>query len=322
MKKFLRRFGAGLLLACMLPLRVLAVRVLIPGGQIAGIRVDSGSVSIAGFDEKLGGPAREAGLQEGDRILKLDGRKTEDAEDIREILSSAGTETEAEILRNGEKRTLTLPVQRTPAGKKLGVYLRQGITGIGTVTYYDPQSGRFGCLGHGVSGEDGSLAPMKTGDLYPAQVISVRIGLAGRPGQLMGALLEQTPEGTLRSNTARGVFGKTERPVRGEPLPVAEESRVHTGPAVIRSTVAGTLVQEYSVEILKIYPGKNGSGRNLLLEITDPELLEATGGIVQGMSGSPILQDGYLVGAVTHVLVSNPEKGYGILIENMLDAAA
>ena len=137
----------------------------------------------------------------------------------------------------------------------------------------------------------------------------------------MGALHSAAPIGTIEKNTAQGVFGAANTAFQGDPLPVAESDQVQKGEATIRATVKDTL-QEYSVEILKIYPKSPDKCRNLLIRITDPALLEATGGIVQGMSGSPIIQDGKLIGAVTHVLVNDPTTGYGIFIENMLDAAA
>jgi stage IV sporulation protein B len=202
------------------------------------------------------------------------------------------------------------------------VYLRQGITGIGTVTWYDPQTGAFGTLGHGVNDSKGELAEMTTGKVYPASVFSVKRGKCGEPGQLRGGVEGQQAIGDLKKNTSRGVFGSVETGWKGEAVEVAACDEVRTGPATIRSTVSGKEVREYSVEILKIYPEKRQEGRNMLIRVTDPTLLETTGGIVQGMSGSPILQDGKLIGAVTHVLVNDPTMGYGIFIENMLDAAA
>ena len=163
---------------------------------------------------------------------------------------------------------------------------------------------------------------MVSGSAYKAAVVSVRKGACGAPGQLMGALKEAEPMGTLYKNTNCGVFGTTQSGWTGQMLPVGTAAEVKTGPATILSTVQGDAVQEYSVEILKVYPNAGTSGRNILLHITDETLLDATGGIVQGMSGSPIIQDGKLVGAVTHVLVNDPTTGYGIFIENMLDAAA
>ena len=162
---------------------------------------------------------------------------------------------------------------------------------------------------------------MTRGSVYQATVLSLRKGLAGTPGQLFGSALSPVSCGALLENTAYGVFGKLDALPGGSAVETAPAEAVHTGPAVIRSTVSGETVREYSVEILKIYPDPKQPGRNLLIRITDPGLLEITGGIVQGMSGSPILQDGKLIGAVTHVLVNQPDTGYGIFIENMLEAA-
>ena len=164
------------------------------------------------------------------------------------------------------------------------------------------------------------MLQMVDGKLYPASVISVKPGKAGAPGQLRGAI-RGDPIGTLSANTVQGVFGQTDVPWNGEPLPATAYDEIHTGPATIRATICANTVREYSVDILKIYPESRTDGRNLLLKVTDPALLAATGGIVQGMSGRPIIQDGRLVGAVTHVLVNDPTTGYGIFIENMLDAA-
>ena len=162
---------------------------------------------------------------------------------------------------------------------------------------------------------------MTEGNAYDARVVSVRKGKIGEPGQLMGSVERLEPLGELTANTAQGVFGISQKGWQGKTLPVADPTEVKTGQATILSTVSGKQVREYSVEILKIYPKARLAGRNLLIHVTDPALLEATGGIVQGMSGSPIIQNGKLVGAVTHVLVNDPTTGYGIFIENMLDAA-
>jgi stage IV sporulation protein B len=163
---------------------------------------------------------------------------------------------------------------------------------------------------------------MDAGSVYAAKVASVRKGKAGKPGQLVGAVTAADPTGTLAKNTSQGVFGSVGAAFTGKAMPVASQNQIKAGSATILSTVNGQQPQAYSVEILKIYASCGNSERNMLLRVTDPALLETTGGIVQGMSGSPIIQDGKLVGAVTHVLVNDPTTGYGIFIENMLDAAA
>ena len=160
-----------------------------------------------------------------------------------------------------------------------------------------------------------------SGSVYPAEVLCAQRGKAGTPGLLKGKALSPTPLGTVIENTPQGIFGQSSHRWDGMALPVGHWEGLHTGSATIRSTVSGGEPREYSVEILKLYPKDRLTGRNFLLRVTDPQLIAQTGGIVQGMSGSPILQDGKLIGAVTHVLVNDPTLGYGIFIENMLEAA-
>ncbi len=321
MKKFTKYTAFLLLCALSLPAKVFA-RELIPVGEVVGLELRDDTVTIAAFDETLGAAAKAAGVSVGDQIISIDGSEIRTSEDVRTALERADGSIELSVCRDGTKKKYSLTPEITASGPKLGLYLRQGVTGIGTVTYYDPDTGNFGTLGHGVNDSDGKLLKLVQGYAYDARVLTVRKGRAGDPGQLMGTVDGSTPIGSLSANTERGVFGTTETGWQGDALTVADSNEVKTGPAVIRSTVSGDAVREYSVEILKIYPKSRQNGRNLLLRVTDPALLEATGGIVQGMSGSPIIQNGKLIGAVTHVLVNDPTTGYGIFIENMLDAAA
>ena len=322
MKKMINRIALALLFLFMLPQSVNAAKQLVPVGQIVGLELGNGTVTVAAFDEVLGAAAQASGLQVGDEIQSIDGRRIASAEDILTALDHSDGTVDLEILRDGRKHSLHLRPEITTDGPRLGIYLRQGITGIGTVTYYDPQTHTFGTLGHGVNEKSGQLLSFVRGNAYPAAVVSIRKGVSGEPGQLMGTLESREPIASLTRNTDRGVFGTTQTGWQGTALSVASAQEIHTGAAVIRSTISGNTVQEYSVEILKIYPSARDTGRNMLLKVTDPALLQSTGGIVQGMSGSPIIQDGKLIGAVTHVLVNDPTTGYGIFIENMLDAAA
>ena len=319
--KIFTKITAALLVLWLLPLHTLAME-LIAGGQVIGLQLSDGSVYVAGVDEEVAKQTGAGAMEAGDRLLSIDGKAVTSAEDVRKAMERSGGTVQICFRRGSGERTVLLKPQITPDGPKLGLYLRQGITGIGTVTYYDPETGVFGTLGHGVNDSKGKLLTLTGGNAYTARVLSVRKGLSGEPGQLMGTIASQVPIGSLSKNTARGVFGTASQPFEGQRMEVAEADRIKTGAAVIRSTVNGQAVREYSVEILKIYPKNKLSGRNLLLRVTDPALLELTGGIVQGMSGSPIIQDGKLIGAVTHVLVNDPTTGYGIFIENMLDAAA
>ena len=322
MKRLWNSIALAVVLFFSLPVNADAADLLIPVGKVIGLQLSDDTVTVAAFDDSLGTAARDAGLRVGDEILKIDDRSIDCAEDIRAALSAGGSQVELTVRRSGKTHTLRMSPQESSDGPRLGIYLRQGITGIGTVTWYDPDTGRFGTLGHGVSNAKGELLAMSAGQAFDAEVVSIKKGKCGEPGQLKGSADALQTCGRLLRNTPQGVFGISKKGWPGEPLPVASLEEVQTGPATIRSTIQGGSVQEYSVEILKIYPKDRTDNRNFLLKVTDPELLNATGGIVQGMSGSPIIQDGKLIGAVTHVLVNDPTTGYGIFIENMLDAAA
>ena len=317
MKRFITIALAVVL--CLCPVGVAEAAELIPVGRVIGLELCDGSVSVAAFDEVLGQPAKAAGLQLGDRIVKIDGLTIKDASDVRDALARSDGKVDITVLRGEQEHGLSLTPQITAEGPRLGVSLRQGITGLGTVTWYNPTSGRFGALGHGVSNSRGELVAITGGRAFCASVLSVRKGTCGNPGQLRGGVEGDDVIGEINQNTAQGIFGKAQIPWDGTPIPTGQACE---GDAKIISVVSGSEPQEYSVEILKIYPKSKCEGRNLLLRVTDPDLLSATGGIVQGMSGSPIIQDGKLIGAVTHVLVNDPTTGYGIFIENMLEAAA
>lgn len=322
MKRFLRCVVFSIILCSALPVRVQAAEFLIPVGRIIGLQLRNDTITVAAYDDTLGGNARDAGLKIGDELVQIDGSKVTCAEDVRGALNDCGETVELTVRRGSKLDTLKMAPKQTEEGPRLGVYLRQGIAGIGTVTFYDPDTGVFGTLGHGVSDARGSLLRMTWGSAYEASILSVKKGKCGEPGQLKGSAEAAEEFGRLIKNTPQGVFGITRRGWQGEAVPVAEYEEITAGKATIRCQVRGEDVQEYSVEILKIYPESRSDGRNFLIRITDKELLDATGGIVQGMSGSPIIQDGKLIGAVTHVLVNDPTRGYGIFIENMLDAAA
>ena len=320
MKRHISRLSIFFVLLTLLPVRTLAAQYLVPVGQVIGLQLYNDTVTVAAYDDVLGGAAKAAGLKIGDRIVKINDMSITSAEDVRSALDSGEGILNLTVSRGGKQRAVTLTPTQTKDGPRMGVFLRQGIAGIGTVTWYDPDTGAFGALGHGVCDSTG-LLNMTRGSAYEASVTEVKKGKSGDPGQLKGTARSLEPIAPLLRNTAQGVFGVTTRGWRGEALPVAEYSQIHTGTASIRAQTCGQ-VQEYSVEILKIYPQTRSDCRNFLLKVTDPELLSTTGGIVQGMSGSPILQDGQLIGAVTHVLVNDPTVGYGIYIQNMLDAAA
>ena len=321
MKRKIHTLALAVFFLWIVPVSAEAARLLIPGGQIIGLQLQTGCVTVAAFDDVLGAAAREAGLQIGDELLQVNGQNVSCAGDVRNALSDSRAEVSICVRRDGKTHTLDVIPRQTEQGPRLGIHLKQGITGIGTLTWYDPATGKFGTLGHGVSDSRGGFLKMTAGNAYRAEITGVRKGKSGDPGLLKGSADALGICGSLLKNTPQGVFGISKTGWRGELLPTAEYAQIQTGDAAIRSTVSGSGIQEYSVEILKIYPEDRKDGRNFLIHVTDPSLLNITGGIVQGMSGSPIIQDGKLVGAVTHVLVNDPTRGYGIFIENMLDAA-
>ncbi len=320
MKRIFTGILAGIL-AVLLTAGVCAAtpETLIPGGNAVGLHLQTDGVTIVDFSNEL---PKKAGLQTGDRISAVNGTAVNSAEQLSETVSNCnGTPLKLTILRENDQRTITLSPTQTAHGWRLGLYVRDSVNGIGTVTYYNTQNHTFGALGHGVN--DGkTLLPIRSGSALPTQVASVCRGKKGTPGALQGVLNGRSVCGTIEKNTSRGIFGTTSTvPTENKPLPVAASSEIHTGKATILSNVRGTAVEEFDIEIRACYPN-DAHDRNLLLEVKDADLLEQTGGIVQGMSGSPILQDGKLIGAVTHVLIDDPTQGYGIFIENMLNAAA
>ena len=299
MKRFLRHLAAALVLTMILPLPGFAQQLLIPVGDAIGLHLQDGTVTVVAFDDVLGTAAREAGLEIGDQLVEIQGLPIRQASDVRDALGQFPQEVSITVTRGSRRKTVHMTPQADETGPKLGVFLRQGVSGIGTVTWYDPDSHRFGALGHGVSGPQGMLVAMAEGNIFSARITDIVQGKSGQPGLLKGNADENI--GNLYRNTPQGVFGKNRRGWTGEPLPIASFQQIHPGAASIRSTINGDGPREYCVEILKIYPADRQDCRNFLLKVTDPALLDTTGGIVQGMSGSPIIQDGRLVGAVTHV---------------------
>jgi stage IV sporulation protein B len=295
-------------------------RMLVPVGHTVGIKLFSRGIVVVKLTDG-GTPARECGLRTGDVIVKCGGSAVTSTEQFQTLLQKNGSEAaDLQISRSGNSMTLSVePSQNDQGVYCIGAWVRDSMAGIGTMTYYDPSTGVFGALGHGVTDTDTALLmPFSNGSILPSTVKAVKKGEAGSAGELRGDFDLTNDLGPLYANTGSGIFGKLNTaPGTEAAVPVGTAL---PGPAVIRANVQGDDVREYCIEILKV-SSNSTDGRDLVLSVTDPALLETTGGIVQGMSGSPILQNGKIVGAVTHVLLNDPTKGYGILIENMLDAA-
>ena len=291
-----------------------APQMVIPGGSTVGISLQTKGLLVTGFaDDSV---AQKAGLKKGDVIVQADGEPVRTAEGLKDRLDDDNVVLT--VLRGGKEAEFCV----VPKTGQIGAYVRDSVAGIGTVTYYDPVSGRFGALGHGVNDmSTAQLIPVEEGLVVSSCVTGVERGKKGTPGELKGRFDLKNVLGHVQRNCAYGIFGTMTQPLSAKPLPVGTAQEVEPGEATIMSNVTGESVKAYHVQILEVDPHAQRTGRNLLLEVTDRDLLQQTGGIVQGMSGSPIIQDGKLVGAVTHVLVNDPTRGYGIFIENMLDAA-
>lgn len=294
--------------------------MLQPGGMCFGVQMSTDGALVVGFS-KIDGicPAQDAGIACRDLITCINGEKIGSADDLIRSVDKSGTKcAKIDVIRDGKDLSFDVTPRLSSDGRyKIGVYVRDSAAGIGTVTFIDPATGAFGGLGHGIYDiESEILIPMSKGIVNSVNIKSVRPGKVGIPGELKGCL-EARKIGKLTCNTEYGVFGYlTDKAISKESaIPVAKASQVREGKAQIICTT-NTQRDTYDVEITEIHNDR--PAKNYVIKITDKRLLEKTGGIVQGMSGSPIIQDGRLVGALTHVLVRDPTGGYGIFIENML----
>ena len=305
-------------------------RVLIPGGKSLGIAVATEGMVLVGASDlgSLASPARTAGLKPGDVITAVDGQAVRSAEELLALLE-AGEPAALTVVRNDKEKQFSLTPAADPRDgrARIGAWVRSSTAGVGTLTFIDPETGRFGALGHAISDADtGILMPIADGAIYESEIVRITKGERGAPGELVGDFLTDEREiGTVEKNNITGIYGTYSAADLSslpypEGLPVGRREEVHPGPAEILTTLDDG-VHSYAVEIERVEPDSGSPERSFVIRVTDEELLERTGGIVQGMSGSPIVQNGKLVGAVTHVLVNDPTRGYGIFIENMLEAA-
>ncbi len=303
-------------------------QMLIPSGKTVGVAMDTkgllvlGTGGVDGKDNHTHMPCKGI-LQAGDLLLQAEGKELENKEMLMEMVeNSGGREVSLLLRRNGEEKRVSVKPVFSVADHsyKLGAWVRDSIQGIGTVTYYDPADGSFGALGHGVYDVDTeALMEMRTGKIVPADLTAIVKGEKGKAGELVGNISMQEELGHIRENTEAGIFGSMETGLSDEKA-IPTTDTVRTGEAYILSDLAGDGVEAYEIQIESVQKHKSRNHKDMTLRVTDEKLLSLTGGIVQGISGSPILQDGKLAGAVTHVLVNDPTRGYGIFIENMLEA--
>lgn len=293
-------------------------RYLIPGGEPFGIKVMADGVIVVSAAD--GSPADKAGLQQGDVITSVNGTDVCTNDELAEAIQEANDSADIVFRRDECEISVNVTPTRMDGTAKIGAWVRDSAAGIGTLTFVDPETKTFGGLGHAVSdAATGEAVPLKSGEITTAEIYDVIKGEKGCAGELCGAILPGSDIGEVLENTPTGVFGKYCGEICKEPIPAAFRQEVKTGAATVLTTVDGEEPKEYSIEIERInLPDLMGS-KGMLIKMTDPELLEKTGGIVRGMSGSPIIQNGRLVGAVTHVLVSDPTRGYAVFAESMLD---
>ena len=312
-------------------IRVIEDRELIPVGVPIGIYVKTEGVLVVGTGEFASqgagkvSPAKNI-LKSGDYVIKLNGTEVTGKDDLIMRIENCGGEQQLlTIRRDAETYDVKIKPEKDRTGKyKIGVWVRDNAQGVGTMTYID-DNGNFGALGHGINDVDTStLMEMNDGTLYQTEIISIRKGAAGQPGEMTGMIVYSDDRilGDITSNSIRGIFGKCNQKALAlgteEALPIGLKQEIEKGPAQILCTVDGT-TRYYDIEITELHLDHDNVNRGIELRVTDPELLSVTGGIVQGMSGAPIIQKEKFVGAVTHVLVQDSTRGYGIFIENMLE---
>ncbi len=301
-------------------------KMLVPMGRTVGIQMFTDGVLVVGMSSTQNGqepsPAAVAGILPGDLITALGEIKIGSADEFKtEMLKLTEKPISVTVVRNGETLQMTLVPNVKSGTPELGLWLRDNVSGIGTMTFYDPETGVYGGLGHGINDfESGVIMPLGRGDIFHSTVVEIKKGCPGAPGELCGDFSAKTTCGSILENTPCGIFGilNSGQPDVGKAIPAARSDEIELGKATILANVKDAEIEEFEIEITRVYRG-NADGRSLMICITDKRLLDQTGGIVQGMSGSPIIQNGKLIGAVTHVMVNDPTKGFGISIEKMLN---
>ena len=290
------------------------------GGMPFGLTMYTSGVIVVNVDDH-DSPAHNAGIRENDIVIRANGEEITSNEQLKRIVEDSRGEDIALSLSRGEKPiSLTVTPQKDDDGRyTIGMWVRDSTAGLGTITYFDESTCSFGALGHGINDRDtGMLLPLRSGKIMNAEITSVTKAQPGVAGGLNGAMSAE-PIGTITVNNGYGVYGRYESLPQGRRVTCADDSEITTGEAALYCTLDGSGVRGYTVTVEKLNMDDN-SGQNMIVRVTDEELLRRTGGIVQGMSGSPIVQNGKLIGAVTHVFVNVPQTGYGISISHMRES--
>lgn len=324
-----------------IPLKHVTVNVIpqikvIPGGQPVGVKLTTKGVMVVGISEvscidgNQYNPSLDASLEIGDTILKINDTIVKDGEHVSRLVNlSDGNPLKLSVIRKGKEIETTIKPVKSKEDQqyKIGAWIRDSTAGVGTLTFYCPANNSYGALGHPITDVDtGVILSVSSGKIVPSKIISIQPGMRGKPGELRGLFVDNEDElGSILKNTSCGIYGNASKKIVNnmftEPIPIALQSQIKEGPAKILTTINNTEVKSYDIVIEKLTNQSKANPKSMIIRVTDPELLEKTGGIVQGMSGSPIIQDEKLVGAVTHVFINRPEMGYGIYIEWMLQEA-
>ena len=327
---FFKKIKNNILLTLMFTLLIIPTYTLaysdyiLAGGENIGIELNSKGVIIVGTYEVNGkNPAKEAGIHAGDKITKINNKEVSSIEEMLNIVEKTTNKENIDItyLRAGKENKTTLKLTKTNDNiYKTGLYVKDTISGVGTLTYIDPNTKLFGALGHEIIEKNtGQKLEIKDGKIYSSTVTGITRSDIGKPGEKNARYDSSNIFGKVKENTTNGIFGNYTSTLPNKKLyKVAKDNEVKMGDATILTVIDGNIVESFGINILKV---STNEVKNILFEITDSRLLKKTGGIVQGMSGSPIIQDDYIVGAVTHVVVDDPTKGYGIFITKMLEEA-
>ncbi len=307
---------------------------VVPVGKVVGLKLYTNGVLVVGMSEvennqnNLVKPYEDSDIKEGDMIFEIDGCAIEDINNLKDVVNKTqGRNVEIKLLRKGKTIVVSniTPVQVSENEYKLGLWVKDAATGVGTMTFYEPETQRFALLGHGITDSDtNSLIYIDSGELVTSKLVSIKKGEDGKPGEIRGTILKQKTVGEVYKNTDFGVYGKltdlTSLNIESsKKYKVALRDEIKEGKATILCAVNNdNKVQEYDIEIEKVYFENDFNNKSMLLRITDSDLIDKTGGIIRGLSGAPILQNGKFVGAITNVLVSNPKLGYGIFADLMI----
>lgn len=322
----------------LIPLRTMKVDIvpnkkLVACGNTVGVKLEINGILVIGISDvqDMEGrsvlPTKESGIKTGDLLVELNGKKPQGIDDlIQEVQKSEGKKIKIKYKRGSNYGTTEVNPILSSEDKKyhLGLWVRDSTAGIGTLTFYDPETRSFGALGHGITDIDtGTLMPIQNGEVLESNILGIKKGKPGIPGELKGVFLEdRNVLGEIKTNSEGGIYGVLNESATARLVnklyPIALRTQIKEGNAVILANIDGRKVEEYSIEIQKVSKQSLSGTKGMIIKITDKRLIDATGGIVQGMSGSPIIQDDKIVGAVTHVLVNDPTRGYGIFIEGML----